>query len=121
LLSLLAGALVSQALVWALAPVLGGPWAIPALVLYGIGAGVAPACLFLLPHFIEGGRASAANFGILMVGRNLGSFVGPVLLPLLVDLRTLPPYELEWFLLVTTGAIAMTGILARLRRQGMSR
>jgi hypothetical protein len=131
LLATLAGALALQALVWALSPFLAGPAALAALLVYGIGAGIAPACIFHLPHYIEahhveGGRADGASFGTLMLGRNLGGFAGPVLLPLLVEFRAEPPLGLAWFALITLGGVALVWGLGRLiaRRpiaQGTSR
>jgi hypothetical protein len=113
LLKLLAFALVLQALVWILGPFAGNAGALALLVVYGIGAGIAPACLFHLPHFIEGGRGGASAFGILMTGRNLGGFLGPLLFPLLVDLGAEPPFGLIWFAAILAPALILVGLLAR--------
>jgi hypothetical protein len=51
------------------------------LVIYGIGAGICPTCLFAMPSVIVGpGGAAVRAFGVIMTGRNLGVLVGPVLL-----------------------------------------
>ena len=121
LLAALSAALIVQALVWFLGPSLSGVPAILSLLVYGIAAGVAPACLFHLPHHIEQGRAGAGNFGTLMMGRNIGSFIGPVLLPGLVDLGADPPRGIFWFGLITLSGVALSARLAREIRQGTSR
>ncbi|BBK39786.1 MFS transporter [Allostella sp. ATCC 35155] len=72
--------LSAQAAVWIAMPWLG-PDAVGAafLVVYAMGAGITPTCLFALPGIILGpGRAGAQAFGILMVGRNLGVIGGPI-------------------------------------------
>lgn len=103
LLPALVGALVLQGLVWALTPILGDVTGIAALLVYGICAGIIPTCLFHLPHHIASHRAdhrAAAGgaqgpakagvkagpeaFAILMTGRNIGVFCGPLLLPQLL-------------------------------------
>ncbi|NNG04100.1 MAG: MFS transporter [Inquilinus sp.] len=82
---LLAGALAGQAAVWAALPVTGGGWpGLLSLIAYGIGAGIAPTCLFGLPRAIEGGGRAGA-FATLMTGRNLGVLAGPLLLAWLLD------------------------------------
>ena len=79
--TLIVGALVTQAAVWWLLPVTGGgAGGIASLVVYGMGAGVVPACLFALPSVILGrGHDTARAFGIVMTGRNMGVLIGPVL------------------------------------------
>ena len=78
--SLILAGLSAQAVVWAAMPWLGGGGLGAAgLVLYAVGAGVTPTCLFALPGMILGpGRAGAHAFGVLMVGRNLGVIAGPI-------------------------------------------
>jgi MFS family permease len=80
--SLIVGALVTQAAVWWLLPVTGGGiGGVVSLVVYGIGAGVVPTCLFAMPSVILGrGHDTARAFGIIMTGRNMGVLIGPVLL-----------------------------------------
>jgi MFS family permease len=76
---LISGSVVSQALFWWLAPAIGpGRDGLAMLVFYGIGAGIAPTCLFALPTAIVGSRRVAGAFGIIMTGRNLGVFLGPI-------------------------------------------
>lgn len=77
-------ALISQALVWFAQPWLVGIPGIVGLVVYGIGAGVTPTCLFQLPHAIARGAAGASSFGVVMTGRNIGVFTGPLLLAFLI-------------------------------------
>ena len=81
---LLALGMASQAAVWWLIPVTGGGLGgVISLVVYGIGAGIVPTCLFAVPSLLAGsGRPPASAFGIIMTGRNLGVLVGPVLLAL---------------------------------------
>ncbi len=86
----LIAALVAQAAIWLAQPWLDGALGILGLVVYGMGAGVTPTCLFHMPHAIAhvrpGGRpgGGAAFFGILMTGRNIGVFIGPILLAWLI-------------------------------------
>jgi MFS family permease len=77
-------ALVAQALVWFAQPWLSGTAGIVGLIVYGIGAGITPTCLFQLPHAIARGAAGANSFGIVMTGRNMGVFMGPLLLAFLI-------------------------------------
>ncbi len=78
---LLSGALLSQAAVWWLIPASQGIAAGSALlVLYGIGAGITPTCLFALPSAIMGRQGAAGAFAVIMTGRNIGVFLGPILL-----------------------------------------
>jgi MFS family permease len=82
--ALMSGAIATQVLVWLAMPITGSDWSgVLSLVIYGIGAGIVPGCLFAAPNAILGaGRGTAAAFGILMAGRNLGVLVGPVLIAL---------------------------------------
>ncbi|MEX2407903.1 MAG: MFS transporter, partial [Rhodovibrionaceae bacterium] len=79
---LLTAALALQAAVWWLLPWTGSDWTgLVSVVAYGIGAGVAPTCLFSLPSTILGpGRGAAAAYGLMMTGRSIGVFIGPILL-----------------------------------------
>jgi MFS family permease len=77
-------ALVAQSLVWFAQPWLTGSVGLIGLVVYGIGAGVVPTCLFQTPHAIARGTAGASFFGIVMTGRNIGVFMGPLLLAFLI-------------------------------------
>lgn len=79
---LLTGALALQAAIWWLLPWTGSDWTgIVSVIAYGVGAGVAPTCLFALPGGILGaGRGAAGAYGLMMTGRNVGVFIGPILL-----------------------------------------
>jgi len=77
---LLALALGFEVVAWLLIPVTQGLLGLAALVVYGIGSGVGPVCLFALPAAILGRDAGPHAFAVLMTGRNLGVLVGPVLL-----------------------------------------
>ncbi len=79
---LLVGSLALQVAVWWLSSLgLEGWSGLAALVVYGIGAGITPACLFTMPSRAAGqGRAAASAFGIIMTGRNVGVLIGPILL-----------------------------------------
>jgi MFS family permease len=76
--------LASQAVVWLCAPLAQGWLGIALLLVYGIGAGIVPTCLWQMPHRIVGGAARAGAFGIVMAARNIGVFFGPLVLGLLV-------------------------------------
>ena len=79
---LLVGSLALQVAVWWLSALdLTGWGGIAVLVVYGVGAGITPACLFAMPSRTAGqGRAAASAFGVIMTGRNLGVLIGPILL-----------------------------------------
>ena len=50
------------------------------LIVFGIGAGVAPACFFHLPHNLAHVQAGPKAYGVLMTGRNSGVFLGPIVM-----------------------------------------
>ena len=78
---LLVAALLSQAAVWWSIPLIQGPAAgVASLVVYGIGAGITPTCLFALPARVLGRVGAPTAFGVVMTGRNIGVFLGPILL-----------------------------------------
>ncbi len=79
---LLVGSLALQVAVWWLSSLSLEGWSgLAALVVYGIGAGITPACLFAMPSRAAGrGRAAASAFGLIMTGRNVGVLIGPILL-----------------------------------------
>lgn len=83
---LLLGAVAVQALLWWLAPVSSsGVAGLLSLCLYGITAGIVPTCLFTLPtEAVRSPGQRARAFGSVMTGRNLGVFLGPLLLAQLV-------------------------------------
>jgi predicted MFS family arabinose efflux permease len=102
-------ALVAQAAIWLAQPWLEGGVGILGLVIYGIGAGVTPTCLFHTPHAIAhrqpGRSAGTAFFGILMTGRNIGVFIGPILLAWLIGHESMA-LDLGW----TDGARVMAAV-----------
>ena len=79
---LLAGALGGQLAVWCLLPwTTSIPAGIVSLIVYGVSAGIVPACLFAMPSTLLGGGVNTAGaFGIIMTGRNIGVLVGPILI-----------------------------------------
>ena len=116
-------ALIGQALVWFAQPWLTGGLGLIGLVVYGIGAGVVPTCLFQTPHAIARGTAGASFFGIVMTGRNIGVFMGPLLLAFLVGTDRLA-LHLSW----TAAAqaigcltLAAVGVALLLRRSLLNR
>ena len=80
LLPALVIALLLQALVWVSAPWLDGVPGLLMLIVFGIGAGVAPACFFHLPHNLAHVQAGPKAYGVLMTGRNSGVFLGPIVM-----------------------------------------
>jgi MFS family permease len=78
---LLAAGATMQAIVWWLTPVSdNGGFGIALLVAYGIAAGVTPTCLFALPGTVLRRPAGPSAFAWIMTGRNIGVFLGPILL-----------------------------------------
>lgn len=124
---LLAGSMLLQAAVWWAMPLTHGLQAGAAsLLLYGIGIGITPVCLFAMPSTILGSaRAGPGAFATIMTGRNLGVLTGPILLPLV----TREPWG--WsvsgpiFGTITTidaiGAVLLAIGLARIGRRGPDR
>ena len=111
--------LASQAVVWLAAPVADGWIGIALLLVYGIGAGIVPTCLFQVPHRIVGGTARAGAFGIVMTARNIGVFFGPLILGVLV--KSPADWPLSFGLMTGTTLLAAALALllrALLRRQG---
>jgi len=91
------------------------------LVLYGIGIGFTPVCLFALPSTILGaGRAGPGAFAVIMTGRNLGVLIGPMLLPQVLILTgswdLIGPVFGAITALDAVGAIIVTILLLRLGR-----
>jgi predicted MFS family arabinose efflux permease len=80
--TLLVIGLTIQAAVWWLIPLTQvNVTGILALGFYGMAAGIIATCLFALPGTVTGRSGSAAiAFGFIMTGRNLGVFIGPILL-----------------------------------------
>jgi len=115
---LLLGAVLSQAVLWWLVPMGQGTLGIVLLVAYGIGAGIAPACLFAMPSAIMGqGRRAAGAFGVMMTGRNLGVLVGPVLIGQVFKLTGSWDEVVPVFALLAAAASILAAVLAvRLHR-----
>lgn len=117
----LAGSVVIQVITWSLIPITGaGVFGLLSIVLFGLSAGITPTCLMALPGRVvtrDGG--SAAAFGVLMTGRNMGILAGPILLPQIIvwtgAWSAVPP------VFAAASACALAGILFilfRLRRSG---
>jgi len=110
--------LLSQAAIWWLIPFSHGSAAgLASLIVYGIGAGVTPACLFALPATILGRAGAPTAFGYMMAGRNTGVFLGPILLAEIT--KTLGGWNAAWPVFGSTTLIAMVaaiGLGALLRR-----
>jgi nitrate/nitrite transporter NarK len=103
--------LLSEALVWIAAPFAEGWCGAVLLIVYGIGAGIVPTCLFQVPHRIVGGAARAGAFGIVMAARNIGVFCGPLVLGLLVQSEADWPLGFWIFTAITFGAAALATLL----------
>jgi MFS family permease len=91
------------------------------LVLYGVGIGFTPVCLFALPSTILGSKRAGPNaFAVLMTGRNMGVLIGPMLLPQV--LLWTGQWEMSGLVFGTitaldaVGAVVLTLILLKLGR-----
>lgn len=121
---LLCGSLLLQAAVWWAMPWTDGVAAgVASLLLYGVGIGITPVCLFAMPSTILGsGRAGPAAFATIMTGRNLGVLIGPVLLPLVLAGTQVWSASGPVFGAITTldafGALLLAVGLARMGRRG---
>ncbi len=120
--ALMAAGLAAQAAAWWCLPLAGaGWWGLALLIVYGTSAGIVPACLFATPGAVthSSGRTAAA-FGFIMTGRNLGVLIGPVLLAQIV--KSAGEWSHTWsvFGALTTIAfvlgVALARSLARLAR-----
>lgn len=113
---LLALGLLSQAAVWALLPVTGPGWGGGlSLVVYGIGAGICPTCLFAIPGAVLGRhRTGSRALAITLTGRNLGVLAGPLILAGLVGSGD--GWALAGPILATTTVIALGLALVLHRR-----
>ena len=112
---MLAAGLAAQAAAWWCLSLAGaGWWGVSLLVVYGVSAGVVPACLFGTPGAITkaSGRTAAA-FGFIMAGRNFGVLVGPVLLAQIV--KSTGAWDGTWqvFGLLTTLGFVLALMLVR--------
>lgn len=118
---LLIGALLGQLLVWCLLPwTTSTTTGLVSLVVYGIGAGIAPTCLFAMPNTVLGPAADKARaFGTIMTGRNMGVLLGPIVLAQLFELMNgwhlAAPVFSVWTGLALVLGLALTRELARIR------
>ena len=117
--AMIAAGLAAQAAAWWCLPLAGAGWlGVSLLVVYGVSAGVVPACLFGTPGAVTGasGRTAAA-FGYIMTGRNLGVLIGPVLLAQIV--KSTGAWDGTWpvFGALTTFAFVLGVALARRLRR----
>lgn len=113
--ALMAVGLAAQAAAWWCLPLAGaGGWGLALLIVYGMSAGIVPACLFATPDAVtrSSGRTAAA-FGFIMTGRNVGVLIGPVLLAQIV--KSAGAWSLTWWVFgaLTTIAFALGAALAR--------
>lgn len=119
---LLIFALVIQAAVWFAIPwTTSNAAGVVSLLVYGVGIGISPVCLFGAPSTILGSnRAGPKAFAVLMTGRNLGVLVGPILLPAIIVWRANWTEVGQFFgaatLVGLTLAIWLQVLLRRLRR-----
>ncbi len=119
---MLVTSIVLQASVWWTAPLVETPGAgVVSLLVYGVGIGITPVCLFALPSTILGARRTGPEaFAILMTGRNLGVLIGPVLLPqILIAMGTwdlVPPIFGSLTVLAAAGAVLLGYGLSRAGR-----
>lgn len=121
---LMTGAIASQAAVWWLLPVTGADWTgVVSLVVYGIGAGIVPTCLFGSAGAVVGaGRSTAPAFGILMTGRNLGVLIGPVLLAVVAGDGESWNRSAQVFGLISSVAVLLAAVFwLRVRRRTLAR
>ncbi len=116
---MLTGGLLAQAASWWLIPLIHGSAAgLASLIVYGISAGVTPACLFALPATILGRAGAPTAFGYMMAGRNTGVFLGPILLAEIT--KTVGGWTAAWPVFGSTtlvAAAAAIGLGALLRRR----
>ena len=112
---MLAAGIAAQAVAWWCLPLAGAQWwGVSLLIVYGVSAGIVPACLFGTPGAVTkaSGRTAAA-FGYIMTGRNLGVLIGPVLLAQIV--KSTGAWDGTWpvFGVLTTSAFVLAVVLAR--------
>lgn len=112
---LLVIAMISQTAMWWLLPYAGSGWGgVLALLVYGIGAGVVPTCLFASPNAVIGaGRSPAAAFGLIMTGRNLGVLTGPILLAWVAGSERAWDQGALLFAVLTSIAVTLALVLSR--------
>src|SRR5262249_30658079 len=114
---MLTAGLLSQAGIWWMIPLTHGTAeGLASLIVYGIGAGVTPACLFALPARILGRAGAPTAFGYMMMGRNTGVFFGPILLAEIT--KTLGGWGAAWPVFGSASLVAVgaaIGLCAVLR------
>jgi len=117
--ALIVSSLIIQTAVWWLLPFTGGGvTGIASLVMYGIGAGVVPTCLFAMPSVILGrGHGTARAFGFVMTGRNMGVLIGPVLVAQVFKMTGSWDLTAPIFGTVTTGCLVTAILLVRQLRR----
>jgi predicted MFS family arabinose efflux permease len=117
--ALIVSSLIIQTAVWWLLPFTGGgATGIASLVMYGIGAGVVPTCLFAMPSVILGrGHGTARAFGFVMTGRNMGVLIGPVLVAQVFKMTGSWDLTAPIFGTVTTGCLVTAILLVRQLRR----
>jgi predicted MFS family arabinose efflux permease len=117
--ALIVSSLIIQTAVWWLLPFTGGgATGIASLVMYGIGAGVVPTCLFAMPSVILGrGHGTARAFGFVMTGRNMGVLIGPVLVAQVFKMTGGWDLTAPIFGTVTTGCLVTAILLVRQLRR----
>ena len=121
---MLAGSMLLQAAVWWAMPWTEGLTAgVISLLLYGIGIGITPVCLFAMPSTILGSkRAGPGAFATIMTGRNLGVLIGPVLLPQVLAITGVWSASGAVFGAITTldaaGGVLLAVGLAQMGRRG---
>lgn len=117
--ALIVSSLIIQTAVWWLLPFTGGGvTGIASLVMYGIGAGVVPTCLFAMPSVILGrGHGTARAFGFVMTGRNMGVLIGPVLVAQVFKMTGSWDLTAPIFGTVTTGCLITAILLVRQLRR----
>jgi hypothetical protein len=115
---MLAVGMALQGACWFLLPWTSGATAgLASLIVYGIGAGLAPTALFAMPSRILGpGRPLVPAFGIIMTGRNVGVLLGPVVLAQLSKLEGGWELSAPIFGSVSLLAVALGFWLLRRRR-----
>ena len=114
---LLAFALALQLAVWVALPWTKADWTgVVSLVVFGIGAGIAPTCLFSMPSHLYGAHPPSHAFAALMTGRSLGVLLGPLVLAqafaLTADWNVASP------MFAVTAAAAVIGAIVLHRRLG---
>ncbi|MDX1402803.1 MAG: MFS transporter, partial [Kiloniellales bacterium] len=123
---LLLSALAVQSLVWWTLPLIESEEVgLVSLAVYGASAGLVPACLFATPSTVMGsGRKTGTAFGIVMTGRNLGVFTGPLLLAWAFSMLGAWDLASPIFGAVTTCCLPFAALLlialSRLRQQGIT-